>query len=95
MKSSEEEEGELSSLFLLASIDFEKAFDIVSWNFIQKTLTSFKFEPDIHKWVKVFYHNIIPTIDQSGNLSVSFDIQRGCRQGGPLSPYIFYSVQKF
>ena len=81
------EEKDIPGLLLL--IDFEKAFDTVSWNFIQKTLTYFNFGPDIHKWVKLFYNNSTSAINQGGNLSETFNIQRGCRQGDPLSPYIF------
>ena len=37
------------------------------------------------KWVKTFYTNIKTTINQGGNLSRWF----GCRQGDPISPYLF------
>ena len=35
-------------------IDFEKAFDSISWSFIKKTLDFFDFGPDIKKWIDVF-----------------------------------------
>lgn len=81
------EEEEIPGLLLL--IDFEKAFDTLSWNFIQQTLDFFNFGPTIRQWVKIFYTNITSAVNQGGNLSEVFDIQRGCRQGDPLSPYIF------
>ena len=35
-------------------VDFEKAFDSVSWSFIQKALEFFNFGPDIRRWIKTF-----------------------------------------
>ena len=39
---------------LLLSIDFEKAFDTVSWKFISKTLDYFNFGDSVKKWIKLF-----------------------------------------
>ena len=39
-------------------IDFEKAFDSISWSFIRKTLEFFEFGPDIIKWIDIFCKDI-------------------------------------
>ena len=39
---------------LILSIDFEKAFDTVSWKFINKTLAYYNFGPSIQKWIGLF-----------------------------------------
>ena len=81
------EENDIPGLFLL--IDFEKAFDSISWNFLNNILKFFNFGESIQKWVKTFYNNIKSAVNQGGNLSEFFRIERGCRQGDPLSPYLF------
>lgn len=74
---------------LLLIIDFEKAFDTISWTFIQKVLSFFNFGESIKHWVYLFYNDITSAIIQSGFLSEFFHMFRGCRQGDPLSPYVF------
>jgi hypothetical protein len=73
----------------LILIDFEKAFDSISWNFLNNILKFFNFGESIKKWVKTFYNNIKSAVNQGGNLSEFFRIERGCSQGDPLSPYLF------
>ena len=74
---------------LLMLIDFEKAFDSVSWSFLYSVLDFFEFGPSFKTWIKTFNFNIHAYILQMGFLSDSFIIERGCRQGDPISPYLF------
>ena len=70
-------------------IDFEKAFDSVSWNFIQKSLQFYNFGPSFQTWILVTQSNSISAVTQAGFLSSFFNLERGCRQGDPISSYIF------
>ena len=65
---------------LLLSIDFENAFDTVSWGFIEKCLGYFNFGPCIQKWIKLFYTRKESCIHQNGFVSEFFFLNRGCRQ---------------
>lgn len=74
---------------LILLIDFEKAFDTVSWKFIDKTLKYYNFGQSIRKWVNIFQKGSESSIIQNGFISESFTLRRGCRQGDPISPYLF------
>ena len=74
---------------IILTVDFEKAFDSINWNFIYKALELFNFGPLFCKWVKTMYENISSTIINSGNTCEWFYPSRGIRQGCPLSAYLF------
>ena len=74
---------------LLISIDFEKAFDHVEWNFIDKCLSHFNFGEYVRIWVRILYSDSESCVMNNGWASERFPISRGVRQGCPLSPYLF------
>ena len=74
---------------LLLSIDFQQAFDSISWEFIHKTLDYFNFGPSFKRWIKLFQTGSESGILQNGHMLEFFSLLRGCRQGDPISPYIF------
>lgn len=81
------EEQNIPGLLLL--IDFEKAFDSLSWSFIHKVLQFFNFGPSVRSWISTLYKNSSSAVSQCGCLSSFFSLGRGCRQGDPISPYLF------
>ena len=70
-------------------VDFVKAFDSVSWDFLFKDLDFFNFEDSFINWVKLFYTKCQSYVIVNGHLSEWFCLQKGCLQGDPLSPYLF------
>jgi len=73
---------------LLIFIDFQKAFDSLERNFLQRCLESFNFGSDFIRRVMTFYKNIQSCVINNGITSDYFMIERGARQGDPLSPYL-------
>ena len=59
---------------LLVLIDFEKAFDSMSWSFIYKVLQFFGFGNTIIDWVKILNNDFKAAVLQCGFLSEQFNI---------------------
>ena len=77
---------------IIAFLDFQKAFDSVNWNFLYKTLRHFNFGENYIKWVQTLYTNIESCVTNNGYASSFFKLQRGIRQGCPLSALLFVLV---
>ena len=73
-------------------IDFEKAFDTVSWQFLFKTLTRFNFGNNFIWWIQTIYNQPLCSVINNGHASDFFEITRGIRQGCPLSALLFIIV---
>ena len=76
----------------LISIEFKKAFDSVSRDFLFRTLLAFQSGPSFIQWIHTFYNNISSCVLNNRFSTAPFDVQRGVRQGDPLSSYLFIIV---
>ena len=74
---------------LLLLIDFEKAFDSLSFKFIIQTLRFFGFKDTLISWVETLLYNFKACINMAGNLSPFLNIARGARQGDPVASALF------
>lgn len=75
----------------LISIDQEKAFDRVEHQYLWRTLAGFGFHPGFIAKIRALYTGVASVLKINGGLSAPFDIERGVRQGCPLSGML-YSV---
>ena len=70
-------------------IDFSKAFDSLEWDFMYESLKKFGFPVSFISWIKTLYTDIKGCMMNNGWISTPYKIQRGIRQGCPLSSLIF------
>ncbi|KAI7813124.1 reverse transcriptase [Triplophysa rosa] len=74
---------------VVLNLDFEKAFDRVSHQYLFQVLQKMGFPGRFLTWVGLLYREIISRILVNGNLSKAIDIGCGVRQGCPLSPLLY------
>ena len=70
-------------------LDFRKAFDTIEWLYLEKLLTHFNFGPNFLQWFKTLPADISSCVLNNGHASRLFPINRGVRQGCPLSCLLF------
>ena len=77
---------------ILINVDQEKAFDRVNRRFLQKTLTKLNFGPSLRRWIEVLYEGANCVVLNNGWTSDPIQLERGVRQGCPLSPLLYIII---
>lgn len=88
MHSHKSQEQELS----IISLDAEKAFDQVEWDYMFKVLQKFQMGESFIAWIKLLYNKPTARILTNNILSTKFQLTRGNREGCSLSPLLFALV---
>ncbi|KAI8478581.1 hypothetical protein Bbelb_436790 [Branchiostoma belcheri] len=78
---------DLPCVFL--ALDQEKAFDRVDHEFMVSILEKLGFGPVFKSWIATLYNGASSNVLVNGNLSASIPVERGVRQGCPLSPLLY------
>ena len=74
---------------ILLAIDYKRAFDSISKEYMLYAFKSFGFGDAFMKWVQVLLANTDSSINYLGWISERFAVNSGIRQGCPFSPMAF------
>ncbi|GJT44119.1 putative RNA-directed DNA polymerase, eukaryota, reverse transcriptase zinc-binding domain protein [Tanacetum coccineum] len=77
---------------LLFKVDFKKAFDSVNWEFLFDIMSQMNFGSKWRKWISSCLSSALVSVLINGSSSKEFKMERGLRQGDPLSSFLFLIV---
>jgi hypothetical protein len=77
---------------ILLKVDFEKAYDSVSWSFLDYKMGRFGFWKKWRSWVKCCLKSSSLSVLINGNPTKEFSMSKGLRQGDPMAPFLFLLV---
>ncbi|GJR04729.1 retrovirus-related pol polyprotein from transposon TNT 1-94 [Tanacetum coccineum] len=74
---------------MIFKVNFEKAFDSISWNYIYSMMNFMGFDSKWIAWIQACLSSSYTSVLVNGSPTSEFKIGRGLRQGDPLSPFLF------
>ena len=76
-------------LLVILQIDFYKAFDSISHDFILSTASKLQIPTTLINWIKIFLTNLSAKLNLNGSLSTPIPVKCSIRQGCPLIMLLF------
>jgi len=73
----------------LFKVDFEKAFDSLSWCFLESVLAQMNFGGKWRNWIRGCLQSARASVLVNGAPTKEFALKKGVRQGDSLSPFLF------
>ena len=79
----------------LVTLDTEKAFDSVNHLFLITVLEKYGFKQGFIKWIQSLIRNQESCVINGGTTTNYFQLERGTRQGNPISAYLLILAPLF
>ncbi|GJS25691.1 putative gypsy type transposase [Tanacetum coccineum] len=79
---------------LVFKVDFEKAYDLVRWDYLDDILRNFGLGDKWRVWIQNFLRFYRGSVIVNGSPTEEFQIYKGLKQGDPLSPFLFILVME-
>ena len=73
----------------LFKLDFHKAFDSVLWDYVNEVMASMGFGSRWRGWIMQCISTAKMSVLVNGSPTKEFKLEKGLRQGDPLSPFLF------
>ena len=73
----------------LLTVNFQKAFDSLNHNLLIAVLKKYGFGDDFIEWILILFNSQKSCVTNGGHSTKYFPLERGARQGDPISVYLF------
>lgn len=77
---------------LILKVDYEKAYDSVSWKYLEYMHMRMGFCDKWRRWTKACVSSSSISVLVNGSPAEEFAVQRGLKQGDPLAPFLILII---